>query len=269
MTVESLKKIAVFGVPRSGTSWLGEILNSHQEVLYRYQPLFSHGHKGKLHDRSTGEEIDAFFEEIRYSTDEFALRGGAFHQDYPIFLKSESPKCIAFKETRYLNIIPNLLEQANSLLLIGILRHPIEVLHSWMNAPKEFAPNWDIRSEWRDAPLKNQNRPEEYYGYHRWKEAYFSFSELEARFPSTFKMVRYSTLRANTIKTTEEIFSFCGLGMSAQIIDFIEESSKRHDENPYSVFRSRAGKEGWKRELPKDIIYEIERDLEREDIQFF
>ncbi len=57
-----LAKIAVHGVPRSGTSWLSEIFNSSPRVLFKYQPLFSYVLKDFLNPGSSREEIGAFFE---------------------------------------------------------------------------------------------------------------------------------------------------------------------------------------------------------------
>ena len=40
--------VAIHGVPRSGTSWIGEIINSSPNVLYKFQPLFSYALKDFL-----------------------------------------------------------------------------------------------------------------------------------------------------------------------------------------------------------------------------
>ena len=37
--------ISIHGVPRSGTSWLGQILDSSPKVRYKFQPLFSYAFK--------------------------------------------------------------------------------------------------------------------------------------------------------------------------------------------------------------------------------
>ena len=40
-----MQTVAIFGCPRSGTSWLGQLFNAHETVLYRYQPLFAYEFK--------------------------------------------------------------------------------------------------------------------------------------------------------------------------------------------------------------------------------
>ena len=106
-----MNKIAIFGVPRSGTSWLSQILNSHPDVVLRFQPLFSYGHKGRLTAHSSAEQIRAFFEEILYTQDAYAAMTSEAQKNYPSFQKSALPTHIAFKETRYIHIIENILSQ--------------------------------------------------------------------------------------------------------------------------------------------------------------
>jgi hypothetical protein len=66
-----MKRIALHGTPRSGTTWLGEIINSSTEVVYKYQPLFSYGLKSFLGATSSREQIDEFFKMLRQSNDPF------------------------------------------------------------------------------------------------------------------------------------------------------------------------------------------------------
>ena len=42
--------VFAFGVPRSGTSWFGELFNSSPRVAYRFQPLFSYAFKDAIKD---------------------------------------------------------------------------------------------------------------------------------------------------------------------------------------------------------------------------
>ena len=122
-------KAAVFGVPRSGTTWLGELMNSHPELIYRFQPLFSYEFKSALDEDSTTEEINLFYKQIREASSDFVLRGREF-------AKSARPAGVLFKEVRYLHLIPLLLR--SGVRVVFIRRHPVDVLNSWYQAPREF-----------------------------------------------------------------------------------------------------------------------------------
>ncbi|MDH5934310.1 hypothetical protein, partial [Vibrio splendidus] len=56
-----MHKVAIHSVPRSGSSWLGEIINSSPQVNYSFQPLFSYEFKSYLNENSSLENINNFF----------------------------------------------------------------------------------------------------------------------------------------------------------------------------------------------------------------
>ena len=264
-----MRKIAIFGVPRSGTSWISQIFNSHPDVVLRFQPLFSFEHKGRLTDHSTREEINRFFDEIMHSQDPFALMNSDMHRSYPVFNKSQEPTHIVFKETRYLHVIETMLEQCSDIKVIGIVRNPLATLASWIRAPKEFNPEWDVHQEWRAAPSKNQGKPEEFYGFDKWKNMAENFLRFDKIYPNQFKIVRYDQLNASPMQTTAEIFKFCGLGMHPQVMGFITKSQSLHDKDPYSVFRSNASDDRWYDILPVNIVQEIKSELHNTPMQSF
>lgn len=264
-----MKKIALFGVPRSGTSWLSQILNSHPDVAMRFQPLFSYAHKGKLDAHSDGDAITAFFDEILHSEDRFALMSSEFHRDYPRFAKSPMPTHIAFKETRFLHIVENLLGRCPDIHVIGIVRNPLANLASWVRAPKEFDPAWDILSEWRLAPSKNQSRPEEFYGFEKWKQATASFIVCAAAFPGRFLLQPYAELNHTTDECVARIFDFCALRPHAQVDEFIRASKSRHDPDPYSVFRSGANDSSWRDVIPTSIVSTVKEELSGTPLERF
>ena len=252
-----MQKVAIFGVPRSGTSWLGQILNSHPRVAFRYQPLFSYTHKAKLNERSSGEEIRSFYEEILNTDDQFVLMKSDFTKNYPIFPKIDPPTHIIFKETRYLNIINNLLVKCPEIKLIGIVRDPRSVLASWVCAPKEFKPEWKLSEEWRRAEKKNMGRKEEYFGFEKWKQSTLNFLELEKRHPDRFMLIKYIELKDKTNFILRNIFSFCNLQIEQQTLDFIKESKSKHDNDVNSVFRGKVNNKKWEEIIPgeiKDVI---------------
>lgn len=265
----TLKNIAILGVPRSGTSWLAHIFNSHPNVVLRFQPLFSYGHKGALTNVSSEKQILRFFQDIRYSKDPFALMESDAQKSYPTFDKSDSPTHLAFKETRYLNVMENMLEKCDSVKAIGIVRNPLAVLSSWVSAPREYHHDWNLDSEWRDAPSKNQGKEEEYFGYNKWKEFAEACIRLQQNFPQRFRSVKYEDLLESPHKVTSEIFSFCNLEVDPQVKAFIADSRSRHDADPYSVFRSTTSNDRWKTTLPANIIEAIESDLEGSKLRRF
>ena len=55
-----MNTIAIFGAPRSGTTWLGQLFNSSPNTLYRYQPLFSYEFKDYLSESNTKQNIKQF-----------------------------------------------------------------------------------------------------------------------------------------------------------------------------------------------------------------
>ena len=264
-----MKNIGIFGTPRSGTSWLGHIFNSHPDVALRFQPLFSYGHKGSLTAHSPAKDIRKFFEDILYTNDAFATMTSEAQKNYPAFPKSVLPTHIVFKETRYLHIIENMLAQCSDVKIIGIVRNPLAVLASWMLAPKEFKPEWDIHGEWRRAPNKNQNRPEEFFGFDKWKESTEAFLRFESQFPQQFLLVRYDELNRAPLDTTRKVFEFCDLKVSDQVDEFLRASKSRHDSDPYSVFRAKANDDRWLGVLPDEIAKQIISELKHTSLETF
>jgi len=264
-----MKKIGIFGTPRSGTSWLGHIFNSHPDVALRFQPLFSYGHKGSLSTDSSAEEIRTFFEDILYTQDAFATMTAETQKNYPAFQKSAQPTHIVFKETRYLHVIENILTKCSEVKIVGIVRNPLAVLASWVAAPKEFNPEWDIHSEWRGAPSKNQNRPEEFFGFDKWKESAVAFLRFKSQFPQQFLLVRYAELNRAPLETTKQLFDFCKLEICDQVQGFLSASKSRHDSDPYSVFRAKANDDRWQGVLPDEIVNQILLELKHTPLDIF
>ena len=180
-----MNKRGIFGVPRSGTSWLSHIVNSSPKTALRFQPLFSYGHKDMINDKSSSLEIEKFYTSILNTQDSFALMNTESQSHYPKFFKSKSPTHLVFKETRYLNLMDTMLEKSE-IKIIGIYRDPIDTLTSWINAPKEFHRGWEIHDEWKDAPSKNKGIMSEYFGFNKWLLAVKNFVRLRKNFQIDF-----------------------------------------------------------------------------------
>ena len=254
--------ISINGVPRSGTSWLGQIINSSPDVAFRFQPLFSYTHKGALREDSTVTEIMKFYGDILHTEDKFVLqRDPNIHVGYPEFAKNPQPTHLVYKNVRYHYLLEGLLEKIPGLNVIGIVRHPCAVIHSWHRAPREFKPEWDFSTQWRSAELKNAGQREEYFGYDRWKEVATMFVRLEQRFPERVTLVKYSELHDDPVRISRSLFDRIQLPFGAATRDFISESQNTVVDDPNSVHRGGHNDHAWMGELPESIVSAIRSDL--------
>ncbi len=256
--------IALHGVPRSGTTWLGEIFNSVPDVCYRYQPLFSYAFKSFLSEHSTREEIACFFGALRKTQDRFVLqveeRARGIVPDFP----KGAPVHLVYKEVRYHHILSNLLARDDMLKAVLVVRDPRGVVASFLDAPREFRRDlgWQVEEEWRFAPKKNLDRPEEFFGFEKWKEATGIFLALAAQYPKRVRILRYSDLLRRPEEVVRDLFEFSALEFCAQTQAFLSGRISGNPQGAYTVFRSaRASDDKWRQSLPDSIAAEICADL--------
>jgi hypothetical protein len=204
-----------------------------------------------------------------YIPDAFTTMTSEMQKNYPTFKKSVTPTHIVFKETRYLHVIENILTQCSDVKIVGIVRNPLAVLASWLSAPREFKPEWDIHNEWRKAQSKNQNRPEEYYGFDKWEEIADAFLLFKSQFPKQFLLVSYDELNRAPLETTKKLFDFCGLDICDEVQKFLIDSKSRHDPDPYSVYRANASDKLWQNTLPNKIAKQIMLKLQNTPLDIF
>jgi hypothetical protein len=233
-----MKKIALHSVPRSGSTWLGEIFNSNAAVKYCFQPLFSYRFKDFLNSNSTSEVIDSLFELLRSTNDDFVCQSKERSEGYlPKFVKQKIISHVVYKEVRYHNLVEHLISVSQDIKFIFLIRDPIEVMNSWVNSPKEFNPNWSIHDELCDARLKNSDREENFFGLNNWIYTTHLFERLGRKFPNQVAIVKYAELNSSPIEVTKSLFYFSGLEYSKSTDDFIAETRQRMVEGAYSVFR--------------------------------
>lgn len=262
-----LQRFAIHGVPRSGTSWLGEILNSSPHVSYYYQPLFSYAFKGFLNEHSSALDIDRFYEALSKTNDSFVLqREARTSQRMPIFPKKNISH-IGYKEVRYHNILPNLLKKSRDLSLILLLRNPLSVISSWLDAPKEFRSDrgWSRLEEWRYAVRKNKGLPEEYNGYEKWKEASYLFLHLKKQHPDRIQLVYYHELLEDPLGQARVLFDFIKLNLEEQTVCFLAEE-KSGSTDAYSTVRVAQTDDKWIERLEPEIMDTILADLEGSEL---
>lgn len=233
-----MQKIAIHSAPRSGSTWLGEIINSSPDVKYCYQPLFSYRFKDFLNDNSSRKDIERFFSLLSTTADDFVCQTSQREDGIlPIEKKSGLVTHVVYKETRYHHIIQNLLVKDETIKLILLVRDPIEVMNSWINAPKEFNPSWDVKTQLLNGELKNLGKKENFFGLEAWVHTARMFEHLAKEYSERVILLKYSALKRDPRQTVERIFEFCGLKFTDGTSSFLTESSEKEVSDAYSVFR--------------------------------
>jgi hypothetical protein len=246
----AMRHLALFGCPRSGTSWLGQIFNSAPDVAYRYQPLFSYEFKDWFGRHGvSAASIAAFHDALAGASSPFVLQA--------LQPAKTTATCTVWKEVRYHQLMAPLLEQTGLDALVYLVRAPVDVINSWYQAPKEFRAGQDIRAEYLDAPSKNTS-PCEFNGLAKWKESLAMAIDLHRRFPDRVHLVGYERLRESPVTQVRVLFERVGLTVTPSVLDFIEASTSRRDDDPYSVFRGGRATI----ELPADIVEAIGNDVQ-------
>lgn len=254
------KVIYIGSVARSGSSWIGQILNSSEKVIFKFQPLFSYEFKGRINEDSSKDQYKEFFQQLASKESTFLDQVDKIDSGiYPKFEKS-SPNILVFKENRYQSIIEPMLRKNSSLFFVGIIRNPCAVINSWRKNIKEFPKGANIMEEWRFGNCKN-NGQEDYFGYYKWKEVANNYLDLKQKYGDRVFLIHYDKFIENIDKGTKELFDFLGLALSDQTLNFIKESTTKNDENYYSVYKKGGGNKSWKNELNSHIISEIRSDL--------
>lgn len=267
----NLQFIAIHGAPRSGTTWLGQLFNSSEHVAYRYQPMFSYAFKGRLDDCASAAEIGRFFDDLLETEDDFVLqRRSASLSGYSLEFPKAEITHLVYKEVRYHQLLENLLKKCPRLRLVALVRDPRAIVQSWLNAPREFDPSWRAIDEWQFGQSKNEGRPENWYGFERWKELARVFLRLQTRYPSRVDIIRYESLTSAPLRILASLFDSCGLPMTQQVEEFVPASQERDDGEPYGVFRSsRQTIVKWRESLDPRIIETILNGLEGTELQQF
>lgn len=244
-------QLAIFGCPRSGTSWLGQLFNAHEAVAYRYQPLFSYEFKNWFGERGVSDEsLAAFGEALLGAQSDFVLQDLRPAKVPPL-------THLVWKEVRYHALMPALAALPGLHKLVYIHRPSLQVINSWYQAPKEFRAGQDIHAEYLHAPSKNTD-PCEYNGFVKWKESLALALAVKAAQPGKVVFVSYDRLRADPPGQLAALFAEVGLGLTGAVRAFIAASTSQHDDDAYSVYRSREAEIT----LPEDIVRHLRADEE-------
>lgn len=260
----SMKRvIAIVGMPRSGTSFVGQIFDSHYDTVFRMEPLFAYKLKNMIDEHSTKEECMDFLQKAYDSDEDYFMNQLDKRESgsYPIFQKKHKD-ILVIKTTRFHEMLPLFLKYFDEdfLKVVSIVRHPAGSVSSWINHPREFPKGYDYRQEWRSGSCKKTAK-EEYWGFDDWKKVMQQHLELEQRY-AHFKIFQYEHLVNDIHNETSKLFEFTGLEMNEQTRQFLIDSQSKNIQDPYAVFKDKSVTLKWKRELDEDIQKTIIQEIE-------
>ena len=264
------KIIAIFGMPRSGTSFVGQIFDSHPNTVFRMEPLFAYKLKNMIDENSTKEEYINFFKKAYESDEDFFMNQMDKREkgSYPTFNKL-GKDTLVIKTTRFHEILPTLLKYFNKDILhvISIVRHPCGSINSWLKHPNEFPQHLNYRDEWRHAKCR-QTAKEEYWGFEDWKLVYLQHIKLEKEF-NNFKIFQYEDIVNSIYQKTEELFKFCEINIEEQTKQFLKECQSKNLDDPYAVYKNKSVISKWKYQLDIEIQKEIINEIINTELEKF
>lgn len=262
--------IVIVGMPRSGTSWLCQIIESSPLVRFKMEPLFSYKFKNIVNEYSSRDEYEKLFINAYNTNDEFIdhtfkRKNGS----YPTFNnKLENPPVLAIKQTRFHNIITRMMEYFENLKMVSIVRHPCGAINSWLKTPKEFPKNANPLLEWRYGECRKTG-PEEFWGFEDWKKITRLHMDLEKKYSGRFIIVQYEYLVEHALEGIKSLFEFLDLEFGNSNKIFIKESQSKHMDDTHAVFKSPEVKDKWREELNPEIREQIIKEIKGTDLERF
>lgn len=252
----------VCGMPRSGTSWLGQIFDSDPNIAFRMEPLFAYPFKNCIDESSNEQQIRQFFSDVYDSNDEF------IHQtknrtkgSYPVFEKVESPSHMVIKTTRHHELLDRYLKYFPTINIISIVRHPCAAMSSWIYTDNEFSSKGCvIGKDWRSGKCRKDGHGE-YWGFNDWLRITRKHVDLASKYRN-FHLIRYEHLLENAEEAITGLCSDIGMNVDPQTINFIKLSQSTDSTDPYAVFKNKDVKNKWKDHLDPSIAEKIIKETE-------
>jgi hypothetical protein len=262
--------IIIVGMPRSGTSWTSQIIDSSPQVRFRLSPFFSYEFKNAVSESSSKEEYERVFVGAYFSGNSFMNQTQRREAGlYPTFkYKHDPPEVLAIKMTRFHNLLQHIIDLFPDTKVISIVRHPCGAINSWLKTDGEFPIDADPMKEWKTGSCRKSG-PGEFWGFNDWKDVTSLYLRLEIEYPDQFKIIRYEDLVDDSMNETKELFHFLDLEYTQQTQNFLFESQRTHIDDPYAVYKKQNVKDRWKHELDPKIQEEIINELARSKLGRF
>ena len=270
MNISIEDPVFLLGMPRSGTTWLSQIVESAPDFEVRLSPNYSYALKNRLNLGSSREEWLQTLRVAADSDDPFMTQNWRRDTgELPRFDHVRSgQRRLAIKDTRFHDLYMRGLELLPKAQCIALVRHPCGALASWRDS-KEFPKGVPFEAEWRLGEIRKSEGPGEYWGFDDWMRLARLFLAHQEREPARVLVMRYEDLTRSPVSAAETLFSFLGSKLAPTTCGFIESSQSHHDDRTYSVFKSPETADVWRITFPVPILKEIEAELHGTELERF
>jgi hypothetical protein len=249
-----LKFVSLHSAPRSGSTWLQSIFESHPSIKTIYQPLFSYAFKNRLSLESSQEDFLSFMSDLYQTNDDFCCMKSELHGEINQSFDKDIITTLLIKNVRYHHLMPKLVSLDPSVKLIGLVRNPYSTIYSQMSCQKERD------EDWLHGSHKNQGI-EDFYGYEKWKQILDIYLSVKASHPENIIIVKYEDLVTDPERELKLICQYLKLNYHDNMRQIIDQYKSRQDDYEYSVYKTEDTINKWKGKLDDDIIKFISNDI--------
>jgi hypothetical protein len=262
--------VFLLGMPRSGTTWLSQIVEASPDFVVRLSPNYAYPLKDRL---DASSDAPAWREVLAASVDtDDPFMTQNWRRDTGELPRHSTPRdaarLLAVKDTRFLDLYAGAVDLLPAAQVLFIVRHPCGVLDSWRHSD-EFPAGADFATEWRHGACRKRGGRGELWGFSDWCATARQYLAIEARLPRRVRVFRYEDLVRDPHAVMTELLARLGVRLGAEIDAFLRTSRAFHDERPYAVFKSPRVADAWRTRFPEDIARTIEEELAGTDLARF
>ena len=259
-----LNLVSLHSAPRSGSTWVQNIFESHPCIITKFQPLFCYEFKNIIHKNSTKNDFNNFIYNIYHSENDFLNMTSDFHKEckakIPKFSK-QTINTMLMKNVHHNHLIKTFIKLCPNIKIIGLVRNPCAVINSFIENKREYKKEWIGTNEWLTGHQKNIGE-EHFFGYNKWKEVIDIFESIKQSCPNNIIIVRFEDILDDPQKEITKLTSFIGICAHENMFNFIEKSHTGTGQTSnYSVIKNKSVKDKWKKTLNPHIIDYIKKDI--------
>jgi hypothetical protein len=233
------KIIYITAMPRTGSTWVGQLFAAHPEVRLKYCPLFSYEFRGRCDERSPPGDWRGMFDELYerksdYLDQEHLRTKG----DVPTFDNvNPRPPVMCVKSNRFHTLTRSMVSKLPEITWIALARDPVTTIASWVLNPTEFVEPCTVDADWRSGECR-RTRPGEHWGFADWLWVTAMHAELATAHPDRFTQLHYEDLSHAPVEAAKRLLDIAGLSHDPQVLEFARSSQAEHSAQPRSVFKN-------------------------------